>query len=147
MAVDYQNIKHKSDVFNATTLKLRAIENLEADSRRQAIAALSKKASEYVANAYSSAPAAVKAKHLDTAIQSIVPELTTRSIALQRTALNAQLAKKQVPLAADDPVKLLFDEFLSTPRSFEQLGVENFAVKYMERRKAEAEKATAKAKH
>ncbi len=89
-----------------------------------------------MAQAFASAPAAVKQKKVEDGIQAIAPELTTRSIALQRS-------KPAAALAADDPVKVLFDEFLATPRTFEQLGVENYVLKFMERRKAEAAKKAA----
>jgi len=116
--------------------KLNSIKVLEDDARRQAISALSAKAGEYVAQAFGSAPAAVKQKKVEEGISAIAPELTTRSIALQR-------AKPTGALPSDDPVKMLFDEFLATPRTFEQLGVENYVVKFMERRKAEAAKKAA----
>jgi len=133
MSVDYQNLKHKHDVRNSILQKLNAIKVLEDDARRQAISALSAKAGEYVTQAFASAPAAVKTKKVEEGIAAINPELSTRSIALQRT-------KTAAPLAADDPVKMLFDEFLATPRTFEQLGVENYVLKFMERRKAEEAK-------
>lgn len=130
MAVDYQNLKHKNETRNAVLHKLKSIKVLEEDARRQAIAALGQKAGEYVQTAFASAPAAVKNKQIDSAIANIVPELSTRAIALAR-------AKPAPPLAADDPVKLLFDEFLATPRTFEQLGVENFVAKFMDRKKSQ----------
>lgn len=133
MSVDYQNLKHKNDVRNSILQKLNSIKVLEDDARRQAISALSAKAGEYVAQAFASAPAAVKQKKVEEGISAIAPELTTKSIALQR-------AKPAAALPSDDPVKMLFDEFLATPRTFEQLGVENYVVKFMERRKAEAAK-------
>jgi len=137
MAIDYQNLKHKLDTKNAVVAKLNSIRVLEDDARRQAIAALSKKAGEYVQTTFAAAPAPVKQKIIESGIQSIAPELTTRSIALTR-------AKPAAPLPADDPIKLLFDEFLATPRTFEQLGVENYVAKFMQRSKEAAAKA---AKH
>ncbi len=77
--------------------------------------ALAKKAGEYVATSYAAAPQDVKDKNIESGIAAIAPELTTRSIALARAA-------PFKPLAQDDPVKLLFDEFLSKPRTFQQLG-------------------------
>jgi len=133
MAVEYRNLKHQFDTRNAVLAKLNSIKVLEDDARRQAIIALSKKAGEYVTQAYSSAPDNVKLKAVESGINNIAPELTTRSIALSRS-------KPPAPLASDDPVKLLFDEYLATPRTFEQLGVENYVQKFLERR-SKAQKA------
>jgi len=132
MAVEYQNLKHQFDTRNAVLAKLNSIKVLEDDARRQAIAALSKKAGEYVTQAYASAPDNVKLKAVESGIANIADELTTRSIALSRS-------QSAAPLASDDPVKLLFDEFLSTPRTFEQLGVENYVQKFIERRSKKAD--------
>jgi len=131
MAVEYQNLKHKFDTRNAILSKLKAIKMLEEDARRQAILALATKAGEYVATSYAAAPQDVKDKNIESGIAAIAPELTTRSIALARAA-------PFKPLAQDDPVKLLFDEFLSKPRTFQQLGVENYVAKFMARRAADA---------
>lgn len=126
MSVQYRNLKLKSDTYTRVVQKLNSIKVLEDDARTQAIAALSKKAGEYVTTAYASAPASVKQKNIESGIAAIAPELSTRSIAMSR-------AKPPAPLAADDPVKLLFDEFLATPRSLAQLGVEDYAAKFMDK--------------
>jgi len=128
MAVDYQNLKHQLDTRNAILAKLRSIKVLEDETRRQAIGALSKKASEYVQQAFLKAPPAVKFKAIETGIQNIAPELTTRSIAIARP--------KPPALAPDDPVKLLFDEFLAQPRTYEELGVKSFVQQLMTRKGA-----------
>jgi len=127
-SVLYRNLKLKYDTRTAVMAKLNSIKVLEDDARAQAITALSKKAGEYVTEAYAAAPAAVKSKTIEAGIAAIAPELTTRSIALAR-------AKPAAALAADDPVKLLFDEFLATPRTFAQLGVENYAAKFLDKDK------------
>lgn len=128
MAVDYQNLKHQLDTRNAIISKLRTLQSLEEDVRRKAVDALSTRAAEYVRDTFVSAPSAVKNKAIDLGIKNMVSELSSSSVARMRS-------KPPAPLPADDPVKLLFDEFLSKPRSPQDLGVENSVQKFLAKEK------------
>jgi len=116
MAVEYQNLKHALDTRTAVLSKLRQVKALEDEERTQAISALSSRAAEFVRESYAKADPQTKAKTLASAIKNISSDFSSTAI----------LKEKQKPyqeLPADDPVKILFDQFLKTPRSPQQLGV------------------------
>lgn len=141
-AVEYINLKQHADAHGMVTARLKMISNLEADTRARAVHAISTKAAEFVTAKYREAPAAVKNKAVDSAIANITSDFSAT------WGFKASLAWREVkadvvPLAANDPVRLLFDEFLAQRHTPQTLGVVDSVQRLFNREAAEAAKKAA----
>jgi len=135
LAVEYENLKRKADLQSMILNRLRTIQNLEQDTRQKAVAALSKTAVDYVTKSFMSAPAAVKAKSVDWNINRIAPEMKMSWMIREKKAGTQGLA-------ANDPLKVLFDEFLAKSYKPADLGVQDSVQRFL-RREADSKKAKA----
>jgi len=138
-AIDYLNLKTQADAHAMVSARLKIIANLEADTRARAVKALSSKAAQFVTAKYRESPAAIKQRAIDTAINNITTDMSATWVF--KTTYAWRTVKADVaPLAANDPVKLLFDEFLAQRHTPSNLGIAD-GVQRLFAREAAAEAA------
>jgi len=143
-AVDYVNLQARADAHAMVNARLKIIANLESDTRGRAVNALSSKAAEFVTKKYRESPAAVKQRAVDAAINNITSDISSTWVYKTTTAWRSVDAAV-APLQANDPVKLLFDEFLAHRHTPQQLGIPDSVQRLFQREAAEAAKARAAA--
>jgi len=122
MLVEYQNTQHKIKTKAAVLTKLNMIKALEDESRRVAVIALATKAREHAANSFIAAPANVKNARVEQGINQMVPNWDLNKIVASR---------ENFQVRDDDPLKILFDEFLAQRHSLQALGVQSNVEHFM----------------